>query len=345
MQIDAKIVTNTLKLLAEAMQLDLLEQHYLKALRRLGVEKVRPLGVGVQGLARWELVGPWGAHEFAILERTGLAAAAAAAVAAAFPAQAERRLLVIDRVGPVLAKELRRLDICFVDAGGNAWLAAPGLWIQVEGRPVKTPRHRPARLYGKAGMRLLYLLLHDPNIVALPQRELATRAGIGLGNLPRLLGDLREGGFVEQTGAKQFALTDGSALRQRWEEMFLLVHRPKLEIAGYRLAHGEAMEDWGAKLVVQHLEFVGECGIGGELGAALLTKTLRPATATIYRDKAFTAKELAHLHLVPTDELPQVQLLTPIANQRERAVIAPKNVPVADPLLLRVELLYTRDPR
>jgi hypothetical protein len=304
-----------------------------EALRRIGfvrdVELVPPRKPGSGH--KWKLKGPWGTAAFQIDVQPRLLESALPAAAHRRHSEPDRRLLIVTSYVPTaLAEKLRAHGIEFLDAAGNAYLNRP-VYLFVSGRKRTHKSMQINRAFRPAGLRLLYVLLKNPNFLAKTQRELARAADIALGSLPVILQDLRGRGYLQRMGGGSQALANTRELLFRWEQGYGELLCPKLYIQTCRLAGANIkMED-----LLPRLKHRPTILLGGELGAATLTKHLRAETATLHITEDEKAV-MASLKLVP-DPHGGITLLKTFGTEnasQERL----NELVLADPLLIHAEL-------
>ena len=189
-------------------------------------------------------------------------------------------MLAIPYANRQIALELKKMDVQFLDCAGNMYLhqKRPIAFVWITG---KEPVHLPAgrqihRLFRAAGLRLVFLILCDPEAVGLPFRTLAGMAGVSLGTVANVFTDLDLLGYLRKTRKGIRRLENRNKLLDAWADAYPRVLKPTLQIAKYRTDAGEwwKTKDLGALMAY----------LGGEPAAALLTGFLRPEIATVYMD-------------------------------------------------------------
>jgi hypothetical protein len=201
-------------------------------------------------------------------------------------------LLVTDYVTPPLAERLREQNVQFIDAAGNAFLHQPPLLVWVKGqRPHDMPK--AGEVHGRAfqttGLKVLFALLCNPELVNQPYREIARLAGVAHGTVGWVVPELPRLGFVGTLKGRR-RLLNGPGLMQQWVEAYARTLRPKLLLARYQ---ADAL-DWAASIDATRYGLL----LGGEPAARRLTRHLRPGTATFYGEK-INKQLMLHCRLRP----------------------------------------------
>ena len=244
-------------------------------------------------------------------------------------------LLVTDYATPQVAERLRDLGIDFVDAAGNAHLDRPPFLIWVVGRKphIATRRPRGARAFQPGGLKLLFALLCQPDLVGRPTRTIAAHAGVANGTVGGVLQELRQEGYLvdlqQRRGGRRLRNLKG--LLEQWTAAYARTLRPKLLIGRYRAPE----PDWWRTVNPRQYDGV----FGGETAEALLTGTLRPGIATIYLAEPPGRFILDNRLLTIADGTVEVR-------QKFWAFDYPWDKPaLAPPVLIYADLLATGDAR
>lgn len=188
-------------------------------------------------------------------------------------------MLVADYVNREQADRLRRLNIPFIDTAGNAFVNEPPIFVFATGnkpeiRPTAKPR---VRLFQPTGLKLLFALLNQPGLEQKPYREQAEVAGIALGGVAWIMGDLRDGGYLVEPTRQTRRLINKRTLVDHWVVNYPARLREKLVLGRYTTTRD---------LWWQHTDIaVYQAYWGGEVAADRLTHYLKPQDATIYVDK------------------------------------------------------------
>jgi hypothetical protein len=192
--------------------------------------------------------------------------------------QPGRRLLLVaphisDRVGD----SLREQGVHYVDSAGNMFLKDDGLLLDVRGRRGPTTRPgvsgQPLRAFKASGLKVVFALLADPDLVAAPFRDIARVGGVSLGTVHWVLSELETAGYVT-TDPRRLHRT--RHLLDRWVEAYTFNLWPRLTLAVFDAADprwwqnaDESIRSGGAQW-------------GGETAAHMSNPRLQPRRAVIY---------------------------------------------------------------
>jgi hypothetical protein len=206
-------------------------------------------------------------------------------------------LLVTTQVTPPLADRLTEMGQQFVDAAGNAYLNAPGMFVLITGRKAKamTTAEKPARAFTAAGLKTVFAFICDPHLVAAPYREIAAAANVALGALPAVLAGLQQTGHLLVLGDKR-KLVMTRRLLDEWALAYARTLRPKQLLRTFVAPTLATWRTWN--LQPDRTKW------GGEPAAALLTKYLQPGILTLYAEKVPARLIVEHRMITarPNDE-------------------------------------------
>lgn len=292
--------------------------------------------------ARLRLEGPFGTLDWAVEHKARVEPAAVGALhqrIRELEKQEGRAILFTPYAAPAVADQLRQLDIRFVDAVGNAYLREDGLFVWVRGQRPEAAPPGTRRALHTAGIKLLFALLQAGG-EAWTQRVLAARAGVALGGVGGALHELERRGWIRKKAQGAIELQDAAAMLAHWDDGYLQTLRPKLFLRTCRRRPGADFEALVAGIakagLTEHVR------VGGELGAAMLTRALRPTRAALHIDGLDPNDVMRRLDLLP-DREGDVDLLRAFGAEPDEEL--PGGVRAADPLLVRGELLAQPDDR
>lgn len=191
-------------------------------------------------------------------------------------------LLVAPSLKGELARQCRELEVPYLDGQGNAYLREPGVLILVMGQR-QSPAGQGAavrRATGRAGtatgLKLVFALLSDPGLLKATTPVLRQAAGVSLGSVPGVLGDLEQRGLLMRMGwGKGWQVPRWQPLLEAWITQYPLVLRPKLRSFRFRSpGQGQWLQE------VNPADYGGQWG--GEVAAALLGTVLKPQQSLLY---------------------------------------------------------------
>lgn len=188
-------------------------------------------------------------------------------------------LLVLPYVTRSLHEWIRQRNQQFIDLAGNAYLVGPGYRIWIEGRGKGSNFSRDSskntsRAFTPAGLRVVFAVLVNPDLLNETVRTLADAAGVSLGAVSNALRDLERDGYMGVEGRKRFLLKP-QQLARRWVELYASILKPKLRS---RVCLGPGPYE----IVEGRKNWNGTVQVGGE--AAMLAKGygIRPEESLFY---------------------------------------------------------------
>ncbi|MGB2689357.1 MAG: type IV toxin-antitoxin system AbiEi family antitoxin [Desulfobacterales bacterium] len=245
----------------------------------------------------------------------------------------EKVLMVTEYVTPPIADLLKELNIFFIDTAGNAYINEPGLYVFIKGNkpPLTLKAKTRKRLFKPSGLRVVFALLNNPEMINKPYRDMAKAADVALGTIGWLVNDLKETGFCIEIGKRDRKLMNLENLFKRWVEAYPEQLRPKLVRERFETAN----HNWWKEI---DIKAYGACW-GGEVAAANLTGYLKPAKVTIYTNEAIG--ELVLKNRLRKAEQGNVEILTPFWNFKYE--LADRDI--VPPILVYADLMATGDQR
>ncbi|MGN6330376.1 MAG: type IV toxin-antitoxin system AbiEi family antitoxin [Motilibacteraceae bacterium] len=249
-------------------------------------------------------------------------------------------LLGAPHISPRTAEALRRAEVQYLDAAGNAFIRFGDVLVDVRGRqPAKGTNTQmlsrspvAGNLFSTARAQVAFALLQWPALWKRPQREVAQTAGVSLGQANNALTMFREAGFGP--GGHQ---RDGDFLTL-WIAAFPGGLARKLLLTSY---HGD-IEDFRRNDPSSALLEAGAV-VSGEVAAQELR---HPATLTLYLPEL--DPRLAIRHHWRSDRAANIfvrkKFWHPLFEKDDR-LGPPALLPTAPEVLLFADLLSSDDPR
>ena len=176
-------------------------------------------------------------------------------------------LLIADYVNPRMATKLRAAKIQFMDMAGNAFIDQFPVYIFVSGRKQARPLTKNTsplqRAFEASGLKLIYSLLRDPELVAKNYREIAATVDVAVGTVGWVFKGLHSAGFliIDEENSRDRKLQNLSALLDKWVEHYPMRLRPRqmlgkfasAEPAWYQNANIAALgAQWGGEVAAEH---------------------------------------------------------------------------------------------
>ncbi len=185
-------------------------------------------------------------------------------------------LLVAPYITAATAQQCRVLGLPFIDEAGNAYLEAPGLFVYVTGkRQPDQARRAPAfRALTPAGLKLVFALLHEPEMAAAPYRDIAAATGLALGTVANVMADLEARGHLAPEHPGPRRLLTPERLQDEWVTHYPIKLRPKLHPRRFTAPRPDWWRD--ADLGLHRAYW------GGEAAAEKLTGYLKAERVTLY---------------------------------------------------------------
>lgn len=182
---------------------------------------------GIESPRGMDLVLAAGSHSFLVeYKETGTLASMAVAVAHAQEVAKHLRAKAIPLVatrymGRAAADFCERAGVSWLDLSGNAHIVASGIKIHVQGLPDQFKRAgRPPSLFTPRSSRIARVLLSDPKLRFLSQRELSKRADLSEGSTSRIVHGLEAQSLVEREASGKVRASDPNLLLDAWHEAY-----------------------------------------------------------------------------------------------------------------------------
>lgn len=252
-------------------------------------------------------------------------------------------LLIAPRITKQSAAKCRELNVQFIDANGNAFLHAPGSYVFVQGLQsneqdsLLNTRKNGSRSGTATGLKVIFALLCQPELINTSYREIAKVAGVAYGNMVWIFDDLNTRGFTASDKSKaNYRILERKRLIDEWVTNYPIKLRQKLNPKRF---HATDPNWWKNVDIAKYGAYW-----GGEIAADTLTNNLRPSTVTIYTRPENRQQNITRL--VTENKLRgapdgEIEILDAFWNfSGDQAV--PNSVP---PLLIYADLFATMDPR
>lgn len=187
-------------------------------------------------------------------------------------------LVIAENIFPTLRNELKAKHIGYLDIAGNAYIETKQNLILIEGqkKPVEKAGFKN-KVFTKAGIKVVFQFLENPELINATYREIAQNADVGLDTVHKVIHGLKEQQFILKLDKDRMKINNPKNLIERWMIAYEEKLRPTLEIGTFRFLKEEDFLNW-KKLPLKK----GKTFWGGEPGGDLLTHYLRPEILTLY---------------------------------------------------------------
>jgi len=177
-------------------------------------------------------------------------------------------LVAVPYMGEVGQRLCEEAEVCWLDLSGNAHLVAPGLRVNIEGKPnvFKRPG-RPRSVFAPKSARIARWLLIEPER-AFTQRELAKASGLDEGFTSRIVRQLVEQRLVSRDTAGAVKTADYDALLDAWREAYSFAKHHIVRGHVAERSSDDVLRQLGAQLKRSKLEYAAT----GLAGAWLLNQ-------------------------------------------------------------------------
>ncbi len=244
-------------------------------------------------------------------------------------------LLVCNYIPKPLKEALKLQGINYIETAGNCFINKDGIFLYINDKEVtKVRKTKDGKLWKTAGIKFLFGILNDPELINATYRNMAEITGVALGNIGPFLEELKKEGFLKETGKNGktiLILENMDALINKWVGLFNAVLKPKLKQGRFKFIDKQMVKEW-EKILVTDFYW------GGETAGALLTKHLHPEILTIYTNQP-KVKLMQQLRIIPDAE-GNIELIDQFWNNQTNE--QHKTVP---PLLAYADLVTSLDSR
>jgi hypothetical protein len=249
-------------------------------------------------------------------------------------------LLICQYIPKPLKESLKNQGINYLETAGNCFIRKEGLFFYINDKAVTAERQpKEGKLWNQAGIKFLFGILINPDLLNTPYRQMATTTQVALGNIGRFIEELKQEGFLKEgmkNGVPFLFLEHKNILQNKWTEFFHTVLRPKLKEGTFRFADANKHRQWQDIPVNQFYW-------GGEPAGAILTGFLEPEILTVYT-KLPAIELMKELRLVP-DKNGNVEIMHIFWETPMEDLFEAKTTLTVPPLLAYAELMTSLDSR
>lgn len=198
----------------------------------------------------------------------------------------EKSLLLTNHINKILAEQLQKADIQYIDCSGNVYINERSVFISVKGEsPNKlTLGNEQTFMLSVASIKIIFTLLVVKNAIELTYRDIAKMSDVALGSVNKTFILLEKHGYLllKKDGKRRLVNTEN--LLSKWCIGYTERLRPKLIIGKFSSEHLELLKE------INPVDY----GFlwGGEIAAAKLSNHLKSQLISLYAE----------------DEIPRLQL-------------------------------------
>jgi hypothetical protein len=250
-----------------------------------------------------------------------------------------RGLVIAEHIPAEAADLLRSEGICFMDAAGNAFIDAPGLFVWVSGRrpEKKRPVAKESDPVRPSGWQVAFALLRDPTAASLPVRSLGELAGVSHGAAATALAAFDARGWVRRVSRSEHHVVSPVKLLDGWLAGYADRLGPRNVLTRAGSPGAPSAVAWAASLPDRVP--LGEVLLGGEAAAELAGLDIRGTTSTVHM-RGGGLERLGELRLIAAVTGP-ITVYSAFAPR----MADPANPRLVDPLVVLAELSVLPDDR
>lgn len=147
-------------------------------------------------------------------------------------------ILIADYINTNMGEALKAAGFAYIDQAGNAWVNAAPLYLNIKGNrapetaiPGKEPN---GRAFSSRGLKVVYALLTQPELVQASYRDIAAAADVALGTITWVMNDLKAAGYLQGDRRSERVIVQPAALLDRWANGYIEKLKGKHLIGRYR---------------------------------------------------------------------------------------------------------------
>jgi len=252
-------------------------------------------------------------------------------------------ILFSEYVNSSIARDLKRNGINYVDIQGNVYLYIPNdIFINIRGKSrQKAVETQQTALFQPKGLQLLFVLLTEPDAVNLSVRELQKLAGISFERTATAMRELKEKGYLLQSGRNNYRLIRRHELLEKWIANYGDRLRPNIFIGAYKASPKGKHELSGLLRTYMKSEIY--YALGGQSAAELLTNYYRANIMDIFFDLGEFNKISQTVNLIPAKDF-NIRVFS-LFSDKIVSDIEVDGYMIANPLLIYAEMLYNGGDR
>lgn len=206
------------------------------------------------------------------------------------------QLIVLDYASVEMAEALKEKNIFFMDAAGNAFIQRDNIFIFIKGnpKPAFLSTQQPKRLFQETGLKILFLLLNEPQLVEKPHRDIAYLSNTSPASVSYVIEELKDLYFLIYTERQKRKLINLPQLLRRWAVAYQENLKPKYHRGYFNFKRLDVKFNL-ENIILDKLPLT---HFGGELGFNLITQHLEPQKFIFYSNNRLN-EFVQHLSIYP----------------------------------------------
>ncbi|MDG4813470.1 type IV toxin-antitoxin system AbiEi family antitoxin [Hydrogenovibrio sp. 3SP14C1] len=246
-------------------------------------------------------------------------------------------VLVTRYINPNLMDKLRDEGVFCIDTAGNAFIQKGAIYIFIKGNKLTEEQTivKSNRAFQYAGLKVIFALLQNPNLIQQTYREIAEQADVALGSVGCILRDLVQQGYVQKEGNNR-SLVDKDRLTQNWVEYY-----PKLKQKHFLGSFTTESTGWWKTIDIAQFDALW----GGEIAAETYTHYLQAKDGVVFIPQEMMGEliKTARLKKLKTENEDSIRIEFVETFWKEGA--AQKNRALAPALLVYADLINSNYAR
>lgn len=188
------------------------------------------------------------------------------------------RILVSDYIPKAMKEFLRSKKLSYIDIAGNAYIESGSILLLIEkNKNGRTAFQANKQGFSKAGLKVIYQLLIDGEMVNNPYRKIGKISKVSIDTVSKVFKELIKQRYIIQLEDKEYKIVEREKLISEWVTLFNKTLRPKLKQKRYKI-----MNNFDGVYNNCPID-----SLGGELAGELLSEYLIAESAIIYSDLSF----------------------------------------------------------
>jgi len=241
---------------------------------------------------------------------------------------------------PKIGAKLIEVGINFIDAAGNIFIDQDGVYLMKLGSKGTEKAEIKGRLFGEAGLKLLFGILQNPDFINLSYREMADAVNISAAYATILLKEMLVSKYLYEGHGKKRIVSNKLELLQRWTMAYNEILKPKIKIGEYNTKSTDLLKTFND---IKPDEWEGVWS--GEVAANNYTNYLSPGKLYMFvtgKDK----KWMSDLKLIPVQENGTLEVFKFFWNTNHKIFNGTNQLQDTVPaLLVYAELITSTDSR